>query len=119
MDSQDVPDIRNEVWNKLSNGDVSLSPYATWEVQLLPKHRGKNQDMYARLALPTNNEESIWMELNGYGSFVAPNAIRADELEKYHWSCVARMHVCSIEMSFSVKHIPSIYCLRIKPLVRN
>jgi hypothetical protein len=78
-----MPQTHNEVWGKLSKGTVSLSPYATWEVQLVPKDP-TDEDAFLRLTLPVDEDRASWLELNGYASYVTPNAIRVADLKKYY-----------------------------------
>ena len=77
-----APEDHNAVYEKLSKGDISLSPYATWDVQLIQKHR-EDEDALARLR-GFQNKSSIWVELNGHGTYVTPNAITVENLELYY-----------------------------------
>lgn len=74
------------VVDKLAKGDGFLSPYALWEVQLVPN--SKNYD-YSRLISIVDSTESdgpIWMEVNGEGSYVTPGKIKSSVLQGFYSS---------------------------------
>jgi hypothetical protein len=74
-----VPQTRNRVWSKLSNGEASLSPYATWEVQLVHK-----QGNFSQPLLSQDQTSGMWLELNGQGSYITPNYISIDKLQRFY-----------------------------------
>ncbi len=87
VDSQGVPVTYNQVWNKLNKGEVSLSPYATWEVQLVPRHSTVHDNVLASMAQPQEGT-SVWLEVNGQGSYVTPGAISTSDMKKYYGSFI-------------------------------
>jgi hypothetical protein len=89
-DQDGMPETRSQVWSKLSSGETSLSPYATWEVQLLHKHGNFSHPLLSQApksdesSTPQDQISSIWLELNGQGSYVTANAIPVADLRRFY-----------------------------------
>ncbi len=88
MDNNGVPVIYNEGWSKIHKGEVSLSPYATWDVQLVPRLTDPLDNVQGSVASVPFKEGTIWMEVNGHGTFVTQGSISASALDKYYGSYV-------------------------------
>ncbi len=60
-----TPFTRNLVYEKLQNGDIILSPYTSWLVQLIPRIKAKGNELD-----PFKNV-TIDLYLGGEGAYVA------------------------------------------------
>ena len=80
-DSKGVPVVRNKVYNKMTSGQLLLSPYTSWIIQLEPLVDKRSSTVNQMLANFCDYE----IRLVGEGSYVRVDLVKHDlKLDQYY-----------------------------------